>query len=77
MPGDGDASRDHPHILAIDLGTSGVKLALVSVRGELEDTEMEPTEIAFHPDGGVERPERLPAQGLLAGINAARRVRAR
>jgi xylulokinase len=43
------------HILAIDLGTSSLKLALVSVRGVVADSEVEPLEISLLADGGVEQ----------------------
>jgi len=47
------ASDDH--LLAIDLGTSGVKVALVSARGEIADGVIEPTTTTTLPDGGVEQ----------------------
>lgn len=43
------------HILAIDLGTSSVKLALVSVTGVLADWEVEPLEISLLAGGGAEQ----------------------
>ena len=64
-------------ILAIDLGSSGPKVALVSTRGEIVASEFELVETLFLPGGGVEqRPEewwqaivraaqRLLAQGLV------------
>lgn len=42
-------------ILAIDLGTSGVKVALVSSRGEIVDCEIEPLEFLLLPGGGAEQ----------------------
>jgi xylulokinase len=68
-------------ILAIDLGSSGPKVALVSTRGEIVASEFEPVETLFLPGGGVEqRPEdwwqaivqaarRLLAQGLVPQEN--------
>ncbi len=43
------------HILAIDLGTSSVKLALVSVTGVIADTEIEPLEVSLIAGGGAEQ----------------------
>ena len=42
-------------ILAIDLGTSGPKVALFSTQGELFDSEFEPTGLQLLPDGGAEQ----------------------
>ncbi|MBI5529360.1 MAG: FGGY-family carbohydrate kinase [Deltaproteobacteria bacterium] len=42
-------------VLAIDHGTSGIKAALVSGRGEVLDTAYEKTPIAFLPGGGAEQ----------------------
>jgi len=42
------------YVLAIDLGTSGPKVALVSVFGDILDHEFEETDTTFLPDGGVE-----------------------
>ncbi len=42
------------YVLAIDLGTSGPKVALVSVWGDILDHEFEKTDTIFLPDGGVE-----------------------
>jgi len=65
------------YILAIDFGSSGPKVALVSIRGEIVASEFEPVETLFLPGGGVEqRPDdwwqaivratrRLLAQGLV------------
>ena len=49
------SASDDAYVVAVDLGTSGVKLALVSIRGELADTDIEPTELLRLPDGGVEQ----------------------
>jgi len=46
------------HILAIDLGTSGPKAALVTTRGEVIDYEFQDVELVLLPGGGAEqRPE--------------------
>src|SRR5690606_1932592 len=42
-------------ILAIDLGTSGPKVALVSTAGEVLHAEVEPTSLQLLPDGGAEQ----------------------
>lgn len=42
-------------ILAIDLGTSGPKVALVTVGGELLGSEFEETELILLPEGGAEQ----------------------
>jgi len=47
-------SSDIKYVLAIDLGTSGPKVALVSVWGDILDHEFEKTDTIFLPDGGVE-----------------------
>jgi len=45
-------------ILAIDFGSSGPKVAIVSTHGEIIGSEFEPVETLFLPGGGVEqRPE--------------------
>ncbi len=42
-------------VLAIDLGTSGPKVALFSTQGELVDNDFEPTGLQLLPDGGAEQ----------------------
>ena len=42
-------------ILAIDLGTSGPKVALVSTRGEVLDCRVEATQLTILPGGGAEQ----------------------
>ena len=42
-------------ILAIDLGTSGPKVALVSTQGELLGSEFEETKLLLLPEGGAEQ----------------------
>jgi xylulokinase len=49
-------TADNSHyILAIDLGTSGPKVALFTTRGEAVDYTYEPTELLLFPDGGAEQ----------------------
>ncbi len=43
------------HILALDLGTSGVKLALVGPGGHLAETAVEPYGLTLLPGGGAEQ----------------------
>ncbi len=43
------------YILAIDLGTSGPKSALVSTRGHIVDYEFQETGLNLFPDGGAEQ----------------------
>jgi xylulokinase len=43
------------YILCIDLGTSGPKVALATLRGQVLTHEFEPTPVVFHPGGGAEQ----------------------
>lgn len=43
------------YVLAIDLGTSGPKVALISTRGEVVHHEFEPTPLSLLPGGGAEQ----------------------
>ena len=43
------------YILAIDLGTSGPKVALVSTQGELASSHFEETQLLLLPEGGAEQ----------------------
>jgi xylulokinase len=61
-------------VLAVDLGTSGPKVALVAVDGTLVDSEYEPTELILTPDGGVEQD---PDGWWRALVGATRRMLAR
>lgn len=47
--------RKSKYILAIDLGTSGVKSGIVSTRGEVADCEIEKIHTEFLPAGGAEQ----------------------
>ena len=47
--------RGNKYILAIDLGTSGPKSALVSTHGEVVDYEFEETRLYLLPEGGAEQ----------------------
>ena len=59
------------YILAIDLGTSGPKVGLVSVQGKVIDNEFEPTELFLLPDGGAEQD---PLDWWRAIVQATRRL---
>ncbi|MFO7632624.1 MAG: FGGY-family carbohydrate kinase [Caldilinea sp.] len=58
-------------LLAIDLGTSGPKVAVFSAQGELLAGAGESLRLIFQPDGGVEQD---PAEWWAAICTAARRV---
>lgn len=47
--------RDNKYVLAIDLGTSGPKTALISVYGEVVDSEFQDSPLILFPDGGAEQ----------------------
>ncbi len=72
------ARRDHRKAsdctLAIDLGTSGPKVALVSVKGEVLACEIEKTPVELLPGGGAEQ---APEDWWQAICGAARRLLAR
>jgi xylulokinase len=53
--GAGEMSGDDRYILCIDLGTSGPKVSLANMAGEILAHEYEPTPVVFHPDGGAEQ----------------------
>lgn len=59
------------YILAIDLGTSGAKSALVSTRGEIIDYEFEETRLILLPNGGAEQ---RPDEWWNAIIKSSKRV---
>ena len=51
----GRISSGEKFILAIDLGTSGPKVAVATVGGELLGSEFEETQLILLPDGGAEQ----------------------
>ncbi|MBI4763656.1 MAG: FGGY-family carbohydrate kinase [Deltaproteobacteria bacterium] len=63
-------SRDK-YILAIDLGTSGPKTALVSIYGEVLDSEFEGTPVILLPGGGAEQD---PEGWWMAIISTAKKL---
>jgi len=58
-------------ILAIDLGTSGMKVALISVSGKVLGWEAEPVRLILTPDGGAEQ---SPDEWWQAFLSAAGRL---
>jgi xylulokinase len=50
--------RTDKYVLAVDLGTSGPKTALVSVHGDVVDSEFQDTPVILFPDGGAEQDPR-------------------
>jgi xylulokinase len=59
------------YVLAVDHGTSGIKAAIVSDRGQVVDFEFEPTSICFLPGGGAEQD---PEEWWVALGRATRRL---
>ena len=58
-------------ILAADLGTSGMKVALISISGEVIGWEAEPVKLIITPDGGSEQ---SPDEWWQAFLTASRRL---
>jgi xylulokinase len=58
-------------ILAVDLGTSGMKVALVTIDGHVLGWEVEPLWLILTPDGGVEQ---NPAEWWQAFMSVASRL---
>src|SRR5512143_67365 len=61
-------------ILAADLGTSGMKVALITTQGQVLGWEAQPIQLALTPDGGAEQ---SPEEWWQAFLAAARRLLAR
>ncbi len=59
------------HVLALDLGTSGLKLALVTVRGHIVASAVEPYPLHLLPHGGAEQD---PADWWDAVVRGTKRV---
>lgn len=51
----GETDTGDSYILAVDLGTGGAKVALVSSRGEIAAHSFEPTDLTVLPGGGAEQ----------------------
>ncbi len=62
---------DNKYILAVDLGTSGPKTALISIYGEVVCSEFQDTPVILFPDGGAEQD---PQGWWTAIMNTARKV---
>ena len=62
---------NEPVILAVDLGTSGVKVALISINGAVLGWESEPVSLILTPDGGAEQ---SPDEWWAAFLSAAGRL---
>ena len=60
-----------PLILSVDLGTSGMKVALITVSGKVLGWEAEPVRLLITPDGGAEQ---SPDEWWQAFLSAARRL---
>lgn len=63
-----------PTILAVDLGTSSMKVALITVKGVVLGWESEPIQLIVTPDGGAEQ---SPDEWWAAFLSAAGRLLAR
>lgn len=64
-------TKSGKYVLAIDLGTSGPKSALVSTEGDVVDSEFEKNEIILLPNGGAEQ---RPDQWWATILQTAKRV---
>jgi xylulokinase len=60
-----------PIILAVDLGTSGMKVALINIRGDVLGWEIESVRLLITPDGGAEQ---SPEEWWQAFLSAAGRL---
>ncbi len=58
-------------ILAVDLGTSGMKVALITISGKVIGWESEPVQLIITPDGGAEQ---SPDEWWQAFLSAAGRL---
>lgn len=68
------AGSEMKYVLAIDLGTSGSKTALVSVYGEVVDFEFEAAPVKLYPGGGAEQD---PEAWWSAIMNTSKRLLAK
>jgi xylulokinase len=62
------------HVLTVDLGTSGPKVALFTPAGEFVDGEFEPVELQLSPGGGAQQ---RPADWWSGIVRATRRLLSR
>jgi len=68
---EGDGSAHDAHVLAVDLGTGGPKVALVSATGRISASAFEPVALRLLPGGGAEQD---PHAWWSAVVSATRRV---
>ncbi len=64
-------SQQEPVILATDLGTSSMKVALITISGEVLGWEADPIELLLSADGGVEQ---SPEEWWAAFVSCTRRL---
>ncbi|RDE12182.1 MAG: xylulose kinase [Candidatus Thorarchaeota archaeon] len=65
------AGHETRYVLAIDHGTSGMKPAIVSTKGEVIGFEFEPTPVHLYPGGGAEQ---NPVEWWTAFLKASKRL---
>ena len=65
---------NEPVFLAVDLGTSGMKVALITVSGQVLGWEAEPIKLYLTPDGGAEQ---SPEEWWQAFLTAGKRLMGR
>ncbi|MGV8025986.1 MAG: FGGY-family carbohydrate kinase [Anaerolineaceae bacterium] len=58
-------------ILAVDVGTSGVKVALITISGQVVGWESQPLQLILTPDGGTEQ---APDEWWQAFVSATKRL---
>ncbi len=65
------SAQTEPVFLAVDLGTSSMKVALITLRGNVLGWETEPLQLFLTPDGGVEQ---SPDEWWAAFLTTSRRL---
>ena len=68
------SDKDEKYVLAIDLGTSGSKTAIVSIYGEVVDFDFAEVPLLLLPNGGAEQ---NPADWWNAIMTTSKRLLAR
>jgi xylulokinase len=66
-----DAVAGERHLLALDLGTTALKVALATTRGRILDTETEPQRVTLLPGGGAEQD---PGEWWASIVRGSRRL---
>ena len=66
--GDGAVVAPGPYVLAVDLGTGGPKVALVSVDGVVVDHTYETNDLILLPEGGVEQDPEQWWSTIVSGV---------